>query len=114
MQVEFPRLKIEDAGEYVELLMENCYYIPNPGHPRLPIKSIVFKLPIYSSVSTVNVVIKDTSSTTLSKQILPAPNPVPIYANELTDQFQSIPSTGSIRTNYSIYDYNELYPTNWF
>ena len=91
--------------------MAECSYISKPGHPRLPVKTVVLKLPFYSNVSEVAVDIKDTSFLNVSKPVSPAPAPVPLCINETYD---SAHSSDEVQPDSTIYNASELYPKDWF
>lgn len=111
LDVRFPKLEITDAGNYCSLQMDDCSYISKPGHPMLPVKTAVLKLPLYSNVLEVTVDIKGTFSLNVSKPVSPASSPVPLCANGTYALKESLDGA---QPNSTIYNASELYPKDWF
>jgi hypothetical protein len=70
---------IKDIGQYVALsLEETASSLLNPGKPMLPVVTKVFTFPFGTKIDHVYVSFFDTKELTLSKEVQPASEPVPL------------------------------------
>ena len=97
--------QIVKLGEYDLLKMEGCSYISIPGHPQLPIKSVVVKLPLKSNLTSCDVNVESTALNG-TYYIAPALRPIPT-SSDRSDNMTTEPDP-------LIYDSGKLYPERWF
>jgi hypothetical protein len=96
--------EIVKVREYDWLTIPECSYISMPGHPMLPIKSVVMKLPLNSDITETAARVEEVSLTD-SYFIMPALNPV---------QVDSAESSNTTEPDPTVYGSNELYPSEWY
>jgi len=106
IELSFSEPQAAKIGKYDVLRMANCSYISVSGHPQLPIKSVVVKLPLKSNLTSLNVNVK---SLYLNETyfVPPASKPLPLNSPLKTSNNFSDP-------NPSIYESDELYPKHWY
>jgi len=94
-----------DDQTYVELLFDSSFAtLHHPGKPLLPHKIKTFELPFGTKITDISCKVKGMQSLSLSKKILPAPQPV-IVGVETKPVFT---------TNKEIYNSDEFYPNDWY
>jgi nitrous oxidase accessory protein NosD len=96
--------EIAEVGSYQWLTMPNSSYISTPGNPRLPIKSIVMKLPLNSKVTETVIQVQNVSLEG-TYFVLPASVPVIVGSNQ---------SPSNVEPNPLVYGKDALYPEDWF
>ena len=96
--------EVVKVGNYDWLKMPDCSYISTPGHPMLPIKSVVVKLPLNSNVTQIVAKIENVSLTE-DYFIMPVLTPVQVGSTEPLNM--SSP-------DQRIYGREELYPNEWY
>jgi parallel beta-helix repeat protein len=92
------------VGYYDWLKIPDASYISTPGHPMLPIKSVVVKLPLNSNVTQIVAKIENVPLTE-NYFIMPALTPVQAGSTEPLN----MPSP-----DQTIYGRDELYPNEWY
>jgi len=99
--VDFDLPKIREFNEYQFIEMSGCGAITMPGHPALPMKTVMLKFDLDDVIMEVEV---DVSTWELEGVYHIAPTPKPIYDDdyELTEP------------DPSIYGSDEPYPGRWF
>jgi hypothetical protein len=104
IELSFHEPKVVKLGEYDLLKMEDCSYVSTSGHPQLPIKSVVVRLPLRSDLTGCDV---NVESETLngSYYIAPALRPTPAASEH---------SNMTTEPDPSIYNSEKLYPERWF
>jgi hypothetical protein len=94
---------IKNTGQYVALSLEEATSsLLNPGKPMLPVVTRVFTFPFGTKIDHVYVSFFDTKELTLSKEVQPAPEPVPLDV-----QVANEPVKDEI-----VYESAALYPTS--
>lgn len=99
--------------------MPNCSYVSTPGHPRLPVRSVVIKLPLKSSIIGLNVKLENV---TLEETyyIVPSATPIPLLVHPpsndtvLTLVYADKTSNYTLEPDPVIYGSDDLYPKEWF
>ena len=108
MKIDFPSpTLVESNNDYVKLrFVDDELYLMNPGQPMLPrvLKSI--ELPFGARNVKVEVIPRGISESTISKEILPAPAPVPLSPNV---DFVAPP-----KKDITVYTSDALYPSSWY
>ena len=106
IELSFSEPQMLKVGRYNVLRMANCSYISVSGHPQLPIKSVVVKLPLKSELTSLDVNIK-TVSLNKTYFVPPALKPLPLSSPSKTSNNFTDPDP-------SIYESDELYPKHWY
>jgi len=108
MKIDFPSpTLVESNNDYVKLrFADDELYLMNPGQPMLPrmLKSI--ELPFGARNIKVEVIPQGITESTISKEILPTPSPVPRSPNV---DFAAPP-----RKDINVYTSDALYPSSWY
>jgi hypothetical protein len=108
MKIDFPSpMLVESNNDYVKLrFVDDELYLMNPGKPMLPrvLKSI--ELPFGARNVKVEVIPQGISESTISKEILPTPSPVPLSPNV---DFVAPP-----KKDIMVYTSDALYPSSWY
>ena len=103
--ITFSEPEIIDEGEFVSIsLEEETSCILEVGKPKIPVVTQVFNFPFGTKINCVDVSFSNENSMVLSKEIKPAPEPVPInsQSNVLKNQVK----------DSKTYDSKELFPKN--
>jgi len=106
IKLSFSEPQVVTIGEYDVLRMVNCSYISVSGHPQLPIKSVVVKLPLKSNLTSLDAYVK-TVSLNKTYFVPAASKPLPLNSPSKTSNNFSDPDP-------SIYESDELYPKHWY
>ena len=129
MTLSFPQPKVDTVNGYDWLTIDNCSYVSTPGYPMLPIKTVTFKIPQNSAVTSTAFQTNETniqgiysilpasiptSQTTDNKSHLPN---VEIYGSNIFPNmsYSEHEATGiDIQTNSQVkYVILNLYPISW-
>ena len=101
----FSEPKIFDEGQYVTIsIEEETSFISTAGKPKMPVVTEVFTFPFGTKVDEIDVKFSNENYLLISKEIIPAPEPVPIG---MEANFLKTPIKDS-----KIYDSLDLYPKN--
>jgi PKD repeat protein len=106
INLSFSEPQVAKNGEYNVLRMPNCSYISVSGHPQLPMKSVVVRLPLGSDLISIDVNVK-TLSLDKAYYVPPASRPLPLNSPSNNSNVFGDPDS-------SIYESNELYPKHWY
>ena len=98
--------KVVKFGDYDLLEMKDCSYISIPGHPRLPIKTTLVKLPLNSVFEDIQVSV-DWIYLKGTFLIVPTQKPMPL--NLSSKDFK--PET---KLDLKVYESHDPYPNKWF
>jgi subtilase family serine protease len=109
LDVTFPKLEIMDTAGQSDLAMAGCDNILIPGFPKLPAKTVLFKLPASVNVCNITVDMEMTSCVTLKKPISTAP--APMRADEANCTVSSSEADIFVSSAYSS---TEPYPRDKF
>jgi hypothetical protein len=108
IKIDFPSLTlVESNNDYVKLrFVDDELYLMNPGQPMLPrvLKSI--ELPFGVRNIKVEVIPQGISESTISKEIMPTPAPVP--------QSPNVDFIAPPKKDITVYTSDALYPSSWY
>jgi len=101
----FNEISLNNEYSYISVVADGVNdFIEEPGHPRLPVYSKVFKISGKAKIIDVICDFSDMETQELSKKVIPAPQiKYKIISDENTNNFDLI-------ENKEIYSTNELYP----
>lgn len=100
-----PQPKAVKIGAHDWLKIPECSYISIPGHPSLPVKSVVVKLPLGSDVKETKVIVQNATLGGFYR-IVPSLKPIPLNTMENMNE--------TSEPDPIIYESHDLYPDKWF
>lgn len=104
LDLTFAPPEVVRVGDYNWLKMPDCSYVSIPGHPMLPIKSAVEKLPLNSHITQIIAEVEDMPLDG-NYFIMPALTPIQVGSTEPMNI--SLP-------DQTIYGKDQLYPDEWY
>jgi hypothetical protein len=104
LDLTFAPPEVVRVGDYNWLKMPDCSYVSIPGHPMLPIKSAVEKLPLNSHITQIIAEVEDMP---LDGNYFIMPALAPIQVGSTEPMSISLP-------DQTIYGKDQLYPDEWY
>jgi len=105
--ISFSKPYVQDKGDYVSLhIDESNNYVTEPGRPMVPMFVKVVDLPFGAKNINVLCTVKGVHEQVISKDIIPAPEPIPLIVKRKISKEISIDET--------VYSSTELYPNEWY
>ena len=105
-KISFSEPSLQEVGEYLSINIKNTAFTREPDAPLLPVYKKVFTFPYNVKILSINCKISNVKQKILSKQIIPAPHPMPLISVKS--------SVKKIIKNKAVYNSEKLYPDKWF
>jgi len=105
--ISFSKPYMQDKGDYVSLhIDESNNYVTEPGRPMVPMFVKVVDLPFGAKNINVLCTVNGVHEQVISKDIIPAPEPIPLIAKRKISK--------EILIDETVYSSAELYPNKWY
>ena len=105
-KISFSEPSLQEVGEYLSINIKNTAFTREPGAPLLPVYKKIFTLPYDVKILSISYKISNVKQKTLSKPIIPAPQPLPLISVKT--------SVKRTLKNKAVYNSEKLYPDKWF
>jgi len=109
--LDFNQPVITEKNEYISVdMIQTSTYLMQAGQPMVPKSINHLELPFGVTNVFVEVIPHNIVEHQISKEIVPAPVPIPLSINPITNNaFSSKPSK-----DMSVYEVNEFFPADWY